>query len=454
MNVRSANIVGVVVSLSFLAIAVLVLVSACGPDIDDLNEMNRLHDSTVAAYYRGDYERAVELGEKALEIAESQINLRRPIAISQDVLAKAHDKLGNYDLADSLFAESLHLYAQAAELGDPRVTSLDIAEFLSNYGRFCSEQKRYPEAESLLIAAVIVFKSTDLAESAFRYALTLSELGIVYDQTNRQMLALPTFGEAIEVWRKYKPGNPNLSYCLHSIAAIYSDLGKVQEAESLSVEALQIAEAALDSTHWLFLKSMAGLAGVLGRSGKHDKALPVWERAVRLSLLSEGDTSSLLAHYRSELGSCYLQLGKINKAEPLILSGLQQLETQTEDDDPRLARAIMRLGQLRTKEQRGTEAESLLVQAVEVAEVSPGVESRIVYLTQEELASFYLETNQNDKAVSALEELVATTEKVYGISHPKTARALLDYASALRRVSRGGQAEVLERRANYILSRQ
>ncbi len=435
-------------SIRVVAVILPLLICTCGADRELMNEYDKLQDFATELYFERRYDEALEQGHKALQIAQQELDNDRLVSVSQGLLARTYSKLGNFSKADSLFKESMRI---GVELG--AVEGFSLATRVHNYGQFCYERGRDSEARSLLEDAIQLYEQSGSANT-IDHALALHRLGLVLESVNELEAATQRYLEAIAIWREVSPEHYNLAASLERLAIVYRDAERYQLAESLYLEAQQINESQFDSTSYQVVGGVASLGRFLVAAGRLAEAEATWLRAISLATHSAENLDTWLAHYRSELGYCYLQLGRISDAGPLILSGLEQLQTLTEGDDTRLARAIMRLGQLRAKQQRGAEAESLLVRAVEVAEMGSETASWILCLTQEGLASFYVESQHHDQAVSVFEELVASTESVYGVSHPKAARTLLDYASVLRSIGRGGQAEVLERRAQYILSRQ
>src|SRR3990172_9634805 len=78
------------------------LISACL--VAQSDEWTRLNQESVSLYQQGDYRRATELAQKALELAERELGPEHPIvAVSLNNLAEFHREQGQYAQAEPLY---------------------------------------------------------------------------------------------------------------------------------------------------------------------------------------------------------------------------------------------------------------------------------------------------------------------------------------------------------------
>ncbi|MFH2056056.1 MAG: tetratricopeptide repeat protein [bacterium] len=397
-----------------------------------------------AAYNRGDYERVIDAAERMLKIAESRLHDCRRISYCQDRLAKAYDKLGNYEYADSLFKESLRITAECGS-----VTELDFAIGLHNYGQFCMEQERYVEAESLLQLSIERFERVPDEDPVF-YAFALYRLGSTREALHKEYSALPAYEHSASILETHLPGSAHLALVLERLGVFYRDAELYDDAEQALRKSLKYMQATYDSTYPGVVELTAALARFLGFVARYDEAESLWNRAIRLAAQVNGDTVYPVTDYQIELGYSFMSQGRLAEADSLIDRNLPFCCAELGEFAPPAVLGLMRLGKLRALQGRQVEAESLLTLAVERGTEKLGADCWIDLLARNALGTFYLKNGRFAEALPIFEALITSSESVYGDSHPRVARALYKCTTALRGLGRGAEAIPLEQRAGQI----
>lgn len=202
-----------------------------------------MHDLAYCYSLMGDYLRARELGEQALEIRQRLLGDRHP------------------DIADSL--DNLGIYHW--ELGD-------------NYSALKLGNKALEIRQELLGN-----KHSHIANSLGNLASYHSSLG-----DNVRALGLNT--EALEMRRELL-GNkhPNVATALSNLASYYSRLGNYDRALQLGNEALEMLRELLGDKHPAVANSLSNLAGYYSCLGDNARALELGKEALemRCELLGE-----------------------------------------------------------------------------------------------------------------------------------------------------------------------
>jgi tetratricopeptide (TPR) repeat protein len=113
---------------------------------------------------------------------------------------------------------------------------------------------------------------------------------------------------------------------IHSLANLYSDQGKLDEAEKMYQRALQGKEKALGAEHTSTLATVNNLGNLYSNQGKLDEAEKTYQRALQGYEKALGaEHSSTLATVNS-LGSLYSNQGKLDEAEKMYQRALQGYE--------------------------------------------------------------------------------------------------------------------------------
>ena len=129
-------------TLAFLLLLLVVpLVGADGPGI----EWEILNKEVHTLYKKGDYDRAVVVAKKALEIAKENTGPNHlSVAVSLNNLASLYDHQSKYAEAEPLFKRSLAINEKALGPEHP-----DVAPILHNLAELYRATDREAEAEKL-----------------------------------------------------------------------------------------------------------------------------------------------------------------------------------------------------------------------------------------------------------------------------------------------------------------
>ncbi len=108
-------------------------------------EWELLNEEVMALYQKGDYDRAVVVAKKALEVAEKNVGPNHPdVATSLNILALLYDAQGQYGQAEPLYKRSLAIREKALGPDHP-----NVATGLENLAVLYRAMKRSDEAEKL-----------------------------------------------------------------------------------------------------------------------------------------------------------------------------------------------------------------------------------------------------------------------------------------------------------------
>jgi non-specific serine/threonine protein kinase/serine/threonine-protein kinase len=280
-------------------------------------------------HLKADYPGAEPIFREALELRRTILGEEHPaVAESLDNLALLLSETGKQDEAEPMFREALEMRRRL--LGDHP----DVAESLNNlafniyrFGEGDAEAAETFLREALEIRTRLLGDHPDTAES-------LNNLAFVLYKTGDREGAEPLFREALEMKRRlFGEIHPELAMALNNLAFMLHDQGKLDEAEEMYRETLAIHRELLGNDHPNVAMGLDNLAVLMRDKGE-------FETAAELSGQS-------LAIYRKTLEDDHptVKQGTINF---LVLSSeaVNDQRRRFGEDDPRLAKGLVRLAEL------------------------------------------------------------------------------------------------------------
>lgn len=201
----------------------------------------------ILAESQGDYEPAIALHEKALDIWRS-IGDQIGIAFSLTNLGMVADALGDFDRANGLHTQALKIWR---EIGD----ELGIASSLNELGTLAINRGDYEIAENLLSESLMLCRKSGDASAV---GSVLESLGILAFSREDYEQAARFHEESLGVWRELHDLRM-IAHTLGNLGEVKHHQGGLEEAEASHQEALSIFRE---------LGDKGGMAFALAQLGK------------------------------------------------------------------------------------------------------------------------------------------------------------------------------------------
>ncbi len=226
----------------------------------------------------------------------------------------------------------------------------------------------------------------------------LNNLGVVLAVQGRLAEAEPLYREALERRRRVLgDDDPETLFSIHNMGGLLHDQGRLEEAEQYRRAALDGRRRVLGNDHPDTLEAMHNLARL--RVDQHDlgEAERLLREAVagRRRVLGDGHADTLDSI--GELGAVLDLLGRDREAEPLLrecVTGFRELA----QPDPRLGRALERLGDFLVARRAFDEAEPLLLESHAAQSKDKSASDPHVRRAAESLARLYDAWDRPDDA--------------------------------------------------------
>ncbi len=289
------------------------------------------------------------------------------------------------------------------------------------------------EKAIMLYEQGLAVKKKALGEEHLNCVNSLNNLSVLYGLTGKHASALLYGRQALKI-TKAQPGEDQVDYLvsLANLASRYIGAGQYENAQTLLDQAdlaIKNAEGAEGKRDATDLRSLASalrkLADGYYTTGLYDKALPLYQQALKVKKRADGETEDY-AYSLSDLGIFYETImGDFPKALSLYQQA-SAIQRNLPEGEQRTAYAwrLFDEGVIHRKLKHYKEALSLFQQALAVLQKAPGNHRLDSANICGSMAYLFMETGEYAKALPLLEQKLAVEKNRWGEDRPATAGTL------------------------------
>ncbi|MBE0656046.1 MAG: tetratricopeptide repeat protein, partial [Bryobacteraceae bacterium] len=239
--------------------------------------------------------------------------------------------------------------------------------------------------------------------------------------------------------RKSMPGGEQaMARILVAQGLLRVEQARLEEAERLVREGLDLAERSLPPGHPEIATALDGLGRVLEEKGDYDGAIRVLERAVELRSGQQGSDGAL-AGSQYELANVYFYAGRYKESEALNRTVLELNRRTFGSGHPKVAEALINLGAIQQDLGHYGEAEKLHRQALEINRNFYGENHFRTASNLTMVARALVFQKRLEEASALLRQAAGIQERVFGANHPRVASAVNELGNIA--IQRGEYAE-------------
>jgi tetratricopeptide (TPR) repeat protein len=396
--------------------------------------------------HQGRYAEAEPLLKRVLAIDEKALGPDHPdVAGSLNNLAFLYHNQGRYEAAEPLYKRALAIDEEALGPDHP-----NVALSLNNLAELYRVQGRYEAAEPLKKRALAIYEEA-LGPDHPDVAMSLNNLALLYYNQGRYWAAEPLYKRALAIYEKaLGPDHPDVAQSLNNLALLYYDQGLYAKAEPLHKRALAIKEKALGPAHPDVAQSLNNLASLYDNQGRYEAAEPLFKRALAIREKALGPDHPDVATSLASLALLYSAQGRYEAVEPLHKRALEIWEKALGPAHPDVAMSLNNLAALYQQQGRYEAAEPLYKRSLAIQEDALGPEHPDVAQSLNNLALLYSTQGRYEAAEPLNKRALAIREKALGPDHPNVALSLNNLASLYRAQGRYDAALDHIRRATAI----
>jgi len=326
----------------------------------------------------------------------------------RNTIGEVYLALGNVDKAEAMQREALAL--QRKTLGDE---NRDVATSLFSLAKALHVQGKYAEAESLHREALVIRRKL-LGNENPEVATSLDNLSRTLRAEGKFAEAESLQREALAIRRKlFGNEHADVATSLHNLANILSDQDKLVEAESMHTEALAIRRKLFGNEHPDIASSLYDLARVLRLEDKLVGAEAMQREGVAIRRKLLGNNNLRTVDSLTELTHTLVAEKKFVEAESVAREALASWNRNA-PDDWRMLDCRSLLGASLLGQGKYIEAEPVLLSGYQdlkrLENRIPAFEQKtLVSDAQRRLVQLYEATNRPDQAAEWKKKLVETT---------------------------------------------
>ncbi|WP_375559194.1 CHAT domain-containing protein [Bernardetia sp. OM2101] len=282
---------------------------------------------------------------------------------------------------------------------------------LDSLGDQAREALNYKEAE------IYFKKNIEIAKSDSLLATSLQKLGNLYHLARRFNEALTVFSETKEVQEKLGKQRVDYASACRNLAVIYKELGNLEEAEKLQLEAKDIIEKTVGKNNNEYAKSCNELAIIYNDKGKPIKAEEYYLEALAIR---ENFKDKLPLEYAVSCGNLaivYIYQGLYDKAEPLCIIAKETCKKEVGEKHPYYSAFSGNLAYLYLQQQKYDKAKEIMLEIIKIKKETVG-KNHLDYLNSYRNLGYYYKAEGDFKEAEVIfAELREKYEKLLGKDH-------------------------------------
>ncbi|KAI1847293.1 hypothetical protein JX265_013981 [Neoarthrinium moseri] len=238
-----------------------------------------------------------------------------------------------------------------------------------------------------------------------------------------------------------------IDWAFYNLGNLYSDQGKMQEAEEMYLWALRGFEKAWGADHTSTLSTVGNLGILYSDQGKMQEAEEMYLRALRGYEKAWGADHTSTLSTVGNLGLFYKAQGKMQKAEEMYLRALRGFEKAWGADHTSTLDTVNNLGNLYRAQGKMQEAEEMYLQALRGYEKAWGADHTSTLDTVNNLGNLYSDRGKMQKAEEMYLRALRGFEKAWGADHTSTLDTVNNLGNLYKTQGKMQEAEEMYLRA-------
>ena len=338
-----------------------------------LGKANRLNNFAELNHIQGNYRKAKELFDEALDIRRNELNSDNPdyylFGQSLHNLARLKTDLGDYSEAEKLYQQALKINEKI----QTKYLEFLLARSYNDLAKLYFVQARYEDAENNYQKALNKNKEI-LEKNHPNIASNLDNLGGVYMAQNRYDEAEQNFLEALEIRKDYYRGEDYLAIAdsYTSLARLYQTLKDYEKARYYYYQALGIQRKLFeDKDHPDIATSYNNLAVLYKEQGFNEEAEQYYIDVLDKYKKAFSEDHSTVATAYNNLALFYHEQGNYSESEKYYKKSLSIYKKTVNETHPLIAYCLDNLALLYQEQENYEDAESLFKEALKLRRQTP-----------------------------------------------------------------------------------
>lgn len=386
-------------------------------DIESENYARLLHNTASIYYAQGEYGKAHEWYEKALEIREIMLEKDHPdTATTYNNIAGVYYVQGEYRKAHEWYQKVLEIRETVLGKDHP-----DTATTYNNIALIYSVQGRYGKALEWQQKALEI-RETILGKDHPDTATIYNNIALVYCIQGKYEKALEWFQKTLEIREKVLgKEHPSTATTYNSIAGVYSDQGEYEKALEWYQKTLKIREKVLEKEHPSTATTYNNIARIYCYQEEYGEALGWYQKALKISKKVLGKDHTNTATIYNNLALVYRAQEEYAKALEWFQKALEIREKVLGKEHPLTAATYNNIAGVYSDQGEYEKALEWFQKALKIREEVLGKEHPLTAAAYNNIAGVYYTQKEYGKALEWFQKALEISEKMLGKEHPTTA---------------------------------
>lgn len=366
------------------------------------------------------------------------------------VLGEVYDALNEYDQAEKLLTEAVHIHRSSNQSG-----SREMAESIKILAFLYQEQGNIDEAEKLLEESISYYEKSEVGLKDHDAIAAIARLGNLnwYNKGDYEK-ADSLLNRALELRKSiHNSDHVHLATNYNDLATLNHAKGDYEIAEQYYRKSIDIYKKLFDE-HSNLAIIMANFSALLKERGNYSEAEDFQRESLNMHKRLTGEENLDIALGTGNLGHILLEQNQLHKADSLLNYSLNQLREIFDSSHTYISRTKLNIGKLHLKQQNYTKAEETLLETYkEYEQVFPeGHPRKSDPLVA--LGSLYLAQNLPREAEPYFSQALQIRENGYGKNSWRTAQSMSFLGMSFFQLKKFEEAEPLLIQSYEILDKK
>jgi len=269
---------------------------------------------------------------------------------------------------------------------------------------------------SLVLLGAGIADGKLLPERKYPSSKTLRSMARVYMAYGQYAKAQPLAEKALTLAEGKETADSELAMCLIDLAVLYSNQGKLVEAEKMCESGLALQKKVLYKSHPYLAYTLRTLGSIYKEQGKYGKAESALDEAMTIMLHTHRPDDMVIAPFLVDIAEILAARGDFEKAESYYHRALALIDDDYGQDHLYTANVLAGIAKLYTLQGKYAQAENLINRAIATQEKIYGPDHQFIagsWLTKAKVCQVKGDYTQAEmlinKALAAVEKTGNTT---------------------------------------------
>jgi tetratricopeptide (TPR) repeat protein len=363
----------------------------------------------------GDYQKALENAEKAVEIRERIFeSMAIEMAYAYNAIALVYKDLGMFQKALNKQKKAQIIFESSLNPNHPDLATLynNISAIYQGIGDF---KNAIENQEKALKIRAKNFKDNRLLGTSYNnYAAIYILMGNFQESLHYLTLTLTIYESCLE------PYHPDLASVYSNLAAIYVNLGRYNDALKYQLKDIEIRESILEINHPSLGISYSNLGMIYIHLKNYGEALKQQLKAIKINESVLPQNHPQLAISYNNLATIYIFFNRLHEALEIQQKAIKIQRTVLGNNDIQLASFLNIASSILIRLEEYELAKENQLEAIKIYESNLNINHPYLSTSYHNMSNIYFLLGDYESCIFYMEKSYHTLQKSFSNDHPNT----------------------------------